>query len=357
MTTSSDNLTYDELKGVYPFLKDVNFDEIYEEFKDTTKYEETGKTHCTQLKDKLLCNYIEENIQLNFCNILYKVIVKINGLNNNVFNEIDDDKMYCFCLKYWLYDHLDKNTLPLGQNIDDYFQKWQNGIKEKIQTSAPNPCVFRELNWEQREKLKSIYAFILLYYKNINLIPEKGKVDCKYMNFFGKGLKAYYDSLSECSLENEDNYCKEFREFKETYGLDKIYWEISKVNEKYIYDGNSSAQCALQTKSRNNLLYLTYWYDDKKLHLSNEPIDFQKSAIISASSAIGTTVGIPAFLLYLYKYTSLGSIFRTRIQKNNIMLNNMDRENHDNTFPTYEYENTDVENADYNISYFSLNNS
>lgn len=35
----------------------------------------------------------------------------------------------------------------------------------------------------------------------------------------------------------------------------------------------------------------------------------------------------------------------------------MDRKNHDNTFPTYEYEKINVENGDYNISYFSLNNS
>ncbi|SBT57925.1 PIR Superfamily Protein [Plasmodium ovale wallikeri] len=79
--------------------------------------------------------------------------------------------------------------------------------------------------------------------------------------------------------------------------------------------------------------------------------------IISATSAVGTTVGISAFLLYLYKYTSLGTLFRTLMQKDNISFDNMDREAHDITYPSSKYEHTNFENSDYNITYYSLNNS
>ncbi|SBS92884.1 PIR Superfamily Protein [Plasmodium ovale curtisi] len=359
-TTSSDNFTYDQLKDVYNFIKTINFGKMYEEFNDKNEYEERGKTYCNQIKGELLSTAIDDEILFNLCNILYKIIVKINEINNDIFNGIHkNDKMYCFCLKYWLYDHLDETNMPKGKiNIDETFQKWQNAIKEKINKELSDPCIFRELNWENREKLKSIYAFILLYYKNINFIHEKGMVNCKYLNFFGKGLKAYYDSLRECSTERkEDNYCKEFNEFQEIYKLDKLYWKNSTLNTEYNYSAESNDNCPLVIESLQSPLIISY--KDKKniLYLSNEPNDFQKSTIISTSSAIGTTVGISAFLLYLYKYTSLGSLFGTQMQKNNINFDNMAEETNDFTIPTSKLEHTHFENTNYKISYSTLKNS
>ncbi|SBT82942.1 PIR protein [Plasmodium ovale] len=346
-------------ESYYDFLKTINFGKMYEEFNDKEKYEDRGNTYCKELKATVFNNIIDEDIQFNFCNILYKIIVKIKGWNNDIFNGIHkDDKMYCFCLKYWLYDHLNKNTMPMGQNIDEIFEKLQNGLKNKIDKNISNPCIFRKLEWEQREKLKSIYAFILLYYMNVKSIREKGNVDCKYLNFFGEGLKAYYESISECSNERErGNYCKEFDEFKDIYGLDEIYWKTSTGYEKYSYVENSSEHCALKIESHNEPLHLTYWYDKEKLHLSNQPNDFQKSTIISASSALGATAGISAFLLYLFKFTNIRSLFGQGKQQDNTMFLNVDEGSHDFTFPISDSKHTNFGNNQYNISYLSVDNS
>ncbi|SBT58129.1 PIR Superfamily Protein [Plasmodium ovale wallikeri] len=359
MSSSGENFTYDQIIVVYPFLKNINFGKIYEEFKDKVNYDETGTRYCAELKTNFLCDYIEEDIQINFCNILYKIIVKIKGWNNSIFNGIDDDdKMYCFCLKYWLYDHLNMNTLPKGQNIDDLFEKWQKGIKDKIDANLSNPCIFRKLEWEEREKLKSIYAFILLYYMNVKSIPEKDNVDCKYLNYFGEGLKAYYESLNKCSTEKEDdNYCKEFNEFQKIYGLRNIHWETSTLYEKYSYVENSSEHCALKIESHNNPLHLSYWYEKEKIHLSHYPIDSQRSTIISASSALGATAGISVFLLYLFKFTNIRSLFGQGKQQDNTMFLNVDEGNHDFTFPISDSKNTNFGNNQYNITYLSVDNS
>ncbi|SBS99926.1 PIR Superfamily Protein [Plasmodium ovale curtisi] len=356
--TNDDKFTYDDLEKAYIFLKTSNLSKIYNEFNNKSGYDPKSAEYCNQIKSNLDVGSYNDEILLPFCNILYKIILHINDISNDHFEGISkDDKMYCICLKYWLYDKIGNiGAMDLGTN--ELIEEYQDKIKSKAKKGAPNPCTFSVLKGNEIDKLSSIYAFILIYYSNINAFNGERNIPCKYMNYFGKGLKAYYESLNKCSSERkEDNYCKEFREFKETYGLDKIYWETSKVYEKYTYDPKNSTQCALNIESHNNPLHLTYWHEQEKLHLSNQPTDFQKSAIISSSSAIGTTVGVSAFLLYLYKYTSLGSLFRTRIQKNNIIHNIMDRKNHDNTFPTYEYEKINVENGDYNISYFSLNNS
>ncbi|SBS95732.1 PIR Superfamily Protein [Plasmodium ovale curtisi] len=350
--------TYDDLKGVFPFLETTNFGKIYHEFNEIDEYDELGKAYCNEIKDSLPISNIPEDIPYNFCNIIYKISVKINEIQNEVFNEIEkNDKIYCFCLKYWLYDQINTFT-PKGSKMDKQFQSWKDQIEEKVSGKLRIPCTFNELTWDKYNKLKSIYAFILLYYKNINTFHEKNNVFCKYLNFFGKGLKAYYESIHECSNEKKDEiYCKEFNEFQKIYKLDKIYWENSKFNTEYIYVPESKDNCPLEVESLQSPLIISY--KDKKniLYLSNKPIDFQKSTIIPTSSAIGAGVGISAFLLYLYKYTSLGSLFGTQMQRNNINFDNMAEETNDFTIPASKLEHTHFENTNYKISYSTLKNS
>ncbi|SBS93614.1 PIR Superfamily Protein [Plasmodium ovale curtisi] len=348
--------TYDELKEKIDFPKSSTFGKIYEELNNNDKFDNTGKEYCNALKSELGHFSYDDNLLYDFCNNLYKIIVK--NWNNDVFDEIKrNDEMYCFSLKYWLYDKL-KSIGPKNIKIDKIFEEWQKGIKNKVDASLEDPCIFTVLEWKEYNKLKSIYAFILLYYMNAKTIYEKRNIDCKYLKFFGEGLKAYYESLNECSTEKqENNYCKEFSEFEKIYGLSNIHWGTSTGYEKYSYVENSSEHCPLKIESHNEPLYLTYWYDKEKLHLSNKPIDFQKSTIISASSALGATAGISAFLLYLFKFTNIRSLFGQGRQQDNTMFLNVDEESHGFTFPISDLKHTNFGNNQYNISYLSVDNS
>ncbi|SBT56885.1 PIR Superfamily Protein [Plasmodium ovale wallikeri] len=355
---TSEKFTYDELENNHAFLKNLTFSKIYGEFNNKTKFDVNGKTYCEAIKDILQVGSYDDDLLLSFCNILYKIIVHVNGISNDHFEEIPkDDQMYCVCLKYWLYDQIG-NIGAKNLGASDIFENYQNNIKSKAKQDASNPCTFSVLKWEEIDKLRSIYAFILIYYRNINTFYGERNMPCKYLNYFGKGLKAYYESLSECSNEKEgDNYCKEFNEFKNIYGLDEIYWETTKEYEKYSYYRNDSEQCALKIESHNNPLHLSYWYNEEKLHLSNQPIDFHKSTIISASSALGATAGISAFLIYLFKFTNIRSLFGHGKQQDNTMFLNMEEESHDFTFPVSDSKHTNFGNNQYNISYLSVDNS
>ncbi|SBT56726.1 PIR Superfamily Protein [Plasmodium ovale wallikeri] len=215
-----------------------------------------------------------------------------------------NDKTYCISLKYWLYERIDKLDLK-GQKIHNNVQQLKEMLESKINSNLSVPCAFNELEWNEHQKLRSIYAFMLIYYSNLDKFHNK-LIDCKYINYMGEGLKEYNESLKKCSTEKDlSNYCKEFNEFKEIYKEDYLHWKTSTVDKAYIYSDEDTVNCALQIESLKDIIHLSYWNKKEKIHLSNYPFDSQKSAVISASSAIGATAGISLFLIYLYKVTNL----------------------------------------------------
>ncbi|SBT84331.1 PIR protein [Plasmodium ovale] len=358
MSSLLDNFTYEDFKSDHEILENSNFHRIYKKFNDEYKVDDTAKEKCNQIEKELSNTYNDKELILNFCRILYKIIAKVKVWQNDDEEEIsEDNKMYCLHLKYWLYEKVETGN-EKGLNINNEFQSWKDKLESHIKGKLEHTCTFNELKWTDVDKIRSIYAFILIYYRNLKNFYKNKLIKCKYMDYLGKGLKEYHESIKLCSGEKEkDNYCKEFNEFREIYKIDKLYWENSTLKTEYNYADESTEDCPLNIESLQNPLIISYRNKNNILYFSNEPIDFQKSTIISASSAIGTTVGISAFLLYLYKYTSLGSLFLTRMKKQNTTFDNMDPETHNFTLLTSEVGNTNFDNTDYNIGYYSLNNS
>ncbi|SBT51369.1 PIR Superfamily Protein [Plasmodium ovale wallikeri] len=359
MSTPTFNFTYEEFKKKnYPSLKTIKFGKVYDEFNNMNEIDTSVKKKCTKAKSGLPINDIYDDLSNKFCYNLYKIIVIVNGWQNDNFKGIDkDDNMNCLYLKYWLYEKIE-NLGPKGLGVETFFQSLKNKLEHEISSVLPKFCTFNKLNSTEIDKIRSIYAFLLIYYRNIENFHNEKHILCDYLNYFGKGLKSYYESIRECSnRQNDNNYCKELKELEEIYKLDKLYWKHSTLNTGYIYADETSSDCPLVIESLKDPLRLTYKEAEYTLNISNQPIDSLNSSIISASSAMGATVGISAFLLYLFKYTSLGLLFRSQKQKDNIILNNMDGEAYDFTFTNSEYKPDNIENTDYNISYFSLNNS
>ncbi|SBT51548.1 PIR Superfamily Protein [Plasmodium ovale wallikeri] len=355
--SDSKDFIYDELKKQYDFLKTTKFGKLYEEFNKKDEYNQTVDQKYQKIIEGLPIPEHYYEISNKFCNILHRIIVKINNMQNDILEEItNNDKMHCIYLKYWLYDQLG-NSDAKGMNVLKDFQTLQNSVKNEIGKNLSNPCTFRELTWYESNKLKSIYAFMIFYYSHIKDINEKQNVLCKYSNFFGKGLKAFYESISECSNnKKEDEYCKEFKEFQEIYKLDKLYWKNSTLKTEYNYSALSKDNCPLVIDSHENPIIISYRDKNNILYLSNEPIDFLKSTIIPAASAVGTTVGISSFILYLYKFTNIRSLFGRGKKKDNTRFFNGIEETHDFTFPISEPEHTNFGNTEYSISYYSTGN-
>ncbi|SBT55422.1 PIR Superfamily Protein [Plasmodium ovale wallikeri] len=307
MSTIIDNFTYENFKTDHSILENLVFDKIYKRFNGEYKADDTATEKCNNIKDGLSIPYENDELILNFCKILYKLIVKYNGWQNDDDDDDihEDNKMYCLHLKYWLYEKVATDSQK-GLDIKKHFQNWKDKLENHISANLKYPCTFNELSWSDISKIRSIYAFILIYYRNLEAFHKNKQIKCKYMDYLGKGLKEYHESINICSGKNDqDKYCKEFKEFQKIYKEDKLYWKTSKADREYKYEEYNTDACSLNIETLDNPLHLTYWYDKEKLHLSNQDIDFQKSTIISASSAIGATVGISAFLLYLYKFFSI----------------------------------------------------
>ncbi|SBT00854.1 PIR Superfamily Protein, partial [Plasmodium ovale curtisi] len=291
MSLLLDNFTYENFKRDHNILENLVFGKIYKKFNGEYKEDYTATEKCNNIKDELSIPYENEELILNFCKILYKLIVKSNGWQNDDYEEIhEDNKMYCLHLKYWLYEKVATEN-QMGIDIEKHFQNCKDKLENHITGKLTYPCTFNELSWNDISKIRSIYAFILIYYRNLEAFHKNKQIKCKYMDYLGKGLKEYHESINKCSERNEqDKYCKEFKEFQKIYKEDKLYWETSKANRDYKYEEDNTDACSLNIETLKYPLHLTYWYDEEKLHLSNKPIDFQKSTIISASSAIGATV-------------------------------------------------------------------
>ncbi|SBT01046.1 PIR protein [Plasmodium ovale] len=359
MSTHTFNFTYDEFKEKnYPSLKTIKFGRIYDEFNNTHEIDISVQQKCTKAKAGLPINDIYDELSKNFCYNLYKIIVIVNNLQNDIFNGIDkDDNMNCLYLKYWLYENIE-NLGPKGLSVETFFQSLKNKLEVEISSVLPNLCTFNKLNSTEIDKIRSIYAFLLIYYRNLDKFYDDKLIECKYLNYFGKGLKAYYESITKCSDEtNEENYCKEFNELLKIYNIDKIYWKNSTNNTEYNYMPDSNADCPLAIESLKNPLRLIYQEKNNTLHLSDQPIVLLNNSIISVSSAMGATVGISSFLLYLFKFTNFRSLFGRGKQRDNTIFLNEDEGTHGLTFPISELEHTNFGNSEYKISYHSVGNS
>ncbi|SBT74272.1 hypothetical protein, conserved [Plasmodium ovale] len=356
MSPYGDKFSFDEFMKKHKIFDTLKFAKIYKVFNDETTSDQKANNYCKEIKRELTFPYNDEKLMLNFCNVLYKIIVKYNTLSDDFFEGIPkDDKMYCISMKYWLYEKL-LNLGPLGLKVDKILEKWKTKLEEKILATMSYPCTFNELDMDAMDKIRSIYTFVLLYYKHLGTFnnTEDQNIECKYIDYVGRGLKEYYESLKRCSKrEDNDIYCKEFNEFQEIYKENNLYWKTSKEDKKYSYSETNTVNCALKIESNNKPVHISYWNDREKLHLSNEPMDSLNSSIIPASSAIGTAAGISAFLLYLFKFTNIGSLFGLGNKKDNTMLLNVDQGIHDFTSPISEPERNNFGNNEYKISYYS----
>ncbi|SBS93487.1 PIR Superfamily Protein [Plasmodium ovale curtisi] len=350
-----DDFKYAEYENENSILNKLMFSKIYKKFNDYNK-DSTGLQTCGEIKEKLSAPYDDEDLILHFCSILYNILANVKKLQNDLYDEItNDDNILCISLKYWLYEKIGIRDQKVS-NINILFQSWKDSLETKLGKKLSGSCKIYELDWKDMNKLRKIYSFALIYYSNLRTFKKNHHIKCKLFDYLGKGLKAYYESLIECSNEKKgDNFCKELNEFKKIYKLDNIYWKNSTFSTGYVYNEQSTDNCPLDIESVQNPLRIKYQEENNIIYLSDQSMDLLNSSIISASSAIGTTVGVSAFLLYLYKYTSLGSLILTRIKNNNSVFHNKDTETYNFTLPTSEYDSTHFENNDYNIQYYSLN--
>ncbi|SBT52064.1 PIR Superfamily Protein [Plasmodium ovale wallikeri] len=294
MSTGGENFDYEGFIKENNFLKALTFNKIYEKFNEYRSNID-GEEYCNAVKDQLSISSSNEEHISHFCNILYKIIFNLKRFQNDLYeNEPEDYKMYCSLLKYWLYE--EKRTLPILQNTDHIYESAKNKLEIILQDNKTFPCTFYELDWKDMIKLRKIYAFVLIYFSNFRTFKNK-YIDCKYLDYLGKGLIEFYSNMNTCSKKlTQDSFCNELREIQNNYKLDNFH-----------------------------LIHFT------------EDTDYQFEADET--------------------FTNIGSLFNRGKQDDNTLFLNIDEGTYDFTYPISETEHNNFGNSPYNISYYSVGNS
>ncbi|CAG9483805.1 unnamed protein product [Plasmodium vivax] len=350
--------TLDKIKDKHIFLKNSEFYKIYNEFnKECTEYRTDNKDSCYKKTSELMNDSSDvNNLLKELYSHLYRIYVTIPVLNNTYFDgvELNDEKLGCLCLKYWLYDKIITKNLKQGQIIE-LFDGWEKHIEKEISYNNLKPCKFYNLKKDEINNIKKIYAFYAIFYGNISNAERCSGDNCKYMYYFGEGLDEFINSINSCS-ENlpTENYCNEFNEFIDICKNKNLDSGISIYHENKEHNADGSNKYLLSVeKYKDQLLYI-YIKNEKLLNfVKTSHFLSNKSTTIAATSAVGSAIGLSSIFYYFYKFTPFGSTLR-KGKKQNIV--NIDEQHNDSLY-TADIDQTQFKNRKYNVAYHTFSDT
>ncbi|CAI7721727.1 PIR protein [Plasmodium vivax] len=341
------------------FIQNSDFYTIYKEFDN----------QCDSANNRDVCynGSIEELSQFPK---VTKLLKKLYGNLHKIFSSVarhrniyfgnanpDDKKFCCTYLKYWLYDKIITEGLD-GNEIKKLFEGWEKHVKDEINYYSLKPCIFHNLNRDEINKIKNIYAFNTLLYPNAEKFETCNKNVCEYMDYFGEGLNELNNSINNCySKLWSENYCNEFNEYLNVCNADDKYAGTSIYQQDKEEVFGVGKRYALSVEKHENQLLPIYvknknWiYYGKNAHLFNP-----KYKIITAvASTTFSVVGIFTIFFYLYKYTSFGSRFFNKKKKK--ILIDIDDKDCNTLIYTSNTQDTPTKNIGYTVAYQNFKNS
>ncbi|CAG9472733.1 unnamed protein product [Plasmodium vivax] len=287
------------------FIQNSDFYTIYKEFDKSCDSINSGDV-CYKGSIEELSQFPKvQDLLKNLYSNLHKIISTVKENTNVYFGNVnpDDKKFCCTYLKYWLYDKIITEGLD-GNEIKKLFEGWEKHVKDEINYYSLKPCIFHNLNRDEINKIKNIYAFNTLLYPNAEKFETCNKNVCEYMDYFGEDLNELNNSINNCySKLWSENYCNEFNEYLNVCNADDKYAGTSIYQQDKEEVFGVGKRYALSVEKHENQLLPIYvknknWiYYGKNAHLFNP-----KYKIITAvASTTFSVVGIFTIFFYLYK--------------------------------------------------------
>ncbi|KMZ77234.1 hypothetical protein PVIIG_06058 [Plasmodium vivax India VII] len=218
--------------------------------------------------------------------------------------------MCCVSLKYWLYDQIITKGLK-ERDIDAIFTGWETSLRGKIPKGSTDLCIFHKLKKDEINMIKNIYALYTIFYNSTSISNTCHNYKCEYIDYFGKGLDDFINSIKKCSSDSSNNeYCNEFNEFLELCKKNNEYARISIYDENTKREAETARKYFLfSEKYKNEQLYI--YINDTELLNFVKTSDFlsNKNSTIAATSVVGSTIGLSSIFYYLYKVI-LNNIFK-----------------------------------------------
>ncbi|SBT54916.1 PIR Superfamily Protein [Plasmodium ovale wallikeri] len=212
MSNKEKDFSLPGLAKKFEFFKTLDWYKFYEELnKSCTEKENTDS--CDGISFSELKGYeLTSLLKKLFCNL--KCTLKPQELFANELAKLKDK--HCIYIKYWLYDTILTSNFQNSEieSIFGFLEKHKNnGI---IDESSEKPCNFYKLSIKDIEDIRNIYAYAEIFHKTETDNYGKISKDREYLNYFKKGFDLYKKSKIKCAIGN-DEYCKEFNEYKDIY--------------------------------------------------------------------------------------------------------------------------------------------
>ncbi|SCA60521.1 VIR protein [Plasmodium vivax] len=358
--SNDEDYSLDKIKESHNFIDNSVFYKIYKEFDvpcKSIKYNSDASCPSNNLINPAFSEKVINLLKELYSN-LYRVYFTSKNKTNYYF---DDDyttevkKIGCICLKYWLYHQIVSKGLNESE-IKDLFEGYTQYINGKIDNDN-NYCNFNELSLNQINTFKNIYAFYAILYDNTNNIETCDSENCKYMNYFGKGLDDFFNSIKKCSIDpSNNNYCNQFNEFINKYMVGNEHAGISINYEPTMSTDNTPGKYLLSSEKYSNETLYIYLKDEKLLNFFKTSyfLSNKNTSTIAGTTVVGSAVGLSSIFYYLYKFTPFGKTLRKGKGENIV---NIDEEEHNDLLYTEDTEQTPFKKRDYHIAYHTFSDT
>ncbi|SBT56568.1 PIR Superfamily Protein [Plasmodium ovale wallikeri] len=272
---------------------------IYDKFPEICEDDSDILKHFTETKgDSEYCSSVAN--KLNELKIKLIEILKGRKEESKVIffdGDVVDVKRHCICLKQWFYNEIIKDVKN-ETNRYKFLKTCNNDIKDKINRITSNICTFRNLNFREILRMKTIIDFYLFYYKRIkDYTPyEKTHTHAKY---FRTGFYDHCNGIIEClNSTSSGEYCEEFKEYHNNYNAFKIYLE-SLTSYKEKVDGSDCTNgCVLGESLFKGNYLLELKKEIEEIRSRYRPTNYSTTVITVVFLIIGTIIG--AFLISYY---------------------------------------------------------
>ncbi|VUZ99424.1 PIR protein [Plasmodium vivax] len=328
---------FSQLKQDYKFLGDILnlYDELDQHLVEDEQYQGIYRScdRSSLLQDDHTGNYKK------FCKKLSINLLQLAERNYTGYKFIK----YCDIFYIWMYFETNKYSIPneITKSLYDASTQLVTSIRKKI------PCPYFNFNENIHEPKKLMN--LRIFNNNVDTIQSKLKGaiesdECSLKRYVYKCIKIYRDMHSTyCSngdkKEGNQNSCEIIDMFNTLYssyinkrnGILHEFPELSSNTPLDVIDG-----CPLEQRQSDSF-----------------PDETQGTPITrGVSTALSSMVGIPPFLILMYKFTPIRNLFRFGNKNNTIITSNFDKNMENELFHAIK-EDSNIKDIQpkYNIGY------
>ncbi|CAG9474605.1 unnamed protein product [Plasmodium vivax] len=265
----------------------------------------------------------------------------------------DDFFKYCDMLYIWMDFEINKQGLT-NSIIEEIFKLSIQMIKKKFNKES---CSYFSFNEKLQEPEKLIKLRIFQYNTSTikNILNNINHPDnCSCLEYVYECINIYYDMNNKFCAKPEDinitykGTCDILKNFNSNYSS-----YIRNVKEEF-YKLPFLSDTATTTTHTPTDTHLTRCSANMQNRVLDSGSADQSSSPkqISISTALSTMAGIPPFLALIYKFTPVGTWFRSKYRKGADVIKNLDEDiEKELYYPRPENENINSSHARYNVAY------